>query len=48
MDPRAGLMVGSVSLTGGVGTTIAWTPHFEQELGITGPARSGSPPTWSA
>lgn len=33
MDARAGLMVGSVSLTGGVGTTLAWIPHFE-ELGI--------------
>ena len=41
MDPRAGLMVGSVSLTGGVGTTIAWTPHFEQELGITGAGEIG-------
>ena len=26
MDPRAGLMVGSISLTGGVGTTLAWSP----------------------
>jgi len=33
MDPRAGLMVGSISLTGGVGTTLAWAPHFET-LGI--------------
>src|SRR5690554_1079988 len=32
MDPRAVHMVGSVSLTGGVGTTIAWTPHFVEEL----------------
>lgn len=34
MDPRAGLMVGSVSLTGGVGTTVAWSQHFVDELGI--------------
>lgn len=34
MDPRAGLMVGSVSLTGGVGTTMAWAPHFTDVLGI--------------
>src|SRR5690606_16048964 len=34
MDPRAGLMVGSVSLTGGVGTTLAWAPHFTDVLGI--------------
>jgi ESS family glutamate:Na+ symporter len=34
MDPRAGLMAGSISLTGGVGTTLAWTPHFVQTLGI--------------
>jgi ESS family glutamate:Na+ symporter len=25
LDPRAGLMVGSISLTGGVGTTLAWS-----------------------
>lgn len=34
MDPRAGLMVGSISLTGGVGTTMAWMPHFTDTLGI--------------
>lgn len=34
MDPRAGLMVGSISLTGGVGTTLAWTPHFTDVLDI--------------
>jgi ESS family glutamate:Na+ symporter len=33
LDPRAGLLTGSVSLTGGVGTTLAWAPHFVQ-LGI--------------
>ena len=41
MDPRAGLMVGSVSLTGGVGTTIAWTPHFVEELGIANAGELG-------
>ena len=34
MDPKAGLMAGSVSLTGGVGTTIAWAPIFTDQLGI--------------
>src|SRR5690606_13688112 len=34
MDPRAGLMVGSISLTGGVGTTVAWANHFTDNLGI--------------
>lgn len=34
LDRRAGLLTGSVSLTGGVGTTLAWAPHFV-ELGIT-------------
>lgn len=41
MDPRAGLMVGSISLTGGVGTTVAWTPHFTQVLGIAGAGELG-------
>ena len=35
MDPKAGLMAGSVSLTGGVGTTMAWAPTFIDELGIS-------------
>jgi len=34
MDPKAGLMAGSVSLTGGVGTTMAWAPTFIDQLGI--------------
>ena len=34
MDPKAGLMVGSVSLTGGVGTALAWAPTFVDTLGI--------------
>lgn len=35
MDPKAGLMSGSISLTGGVGTTLAWAPTFTDKLGIT-------------
>ena len=34
LDPKAGLMVGSISLTGGVGTTLAWAPIFVEKLGI--------------
>ncbi|MDM0011659.1 sodium/glutamate symporter [Variovorax sp. J22P168] len=34
LDERAGLLVGSISLTGGVGTTLAWAPHFVKDLGI--------------
>lgn len=34
LDPRAGLMTGSISLTGGVGTTLAWGPEFVGRLGI--------------
>ena len=34
LDPRAGLMVGSISLTGGVGTTLAWSDYFVETLGI--------------
>jgi ESS family glutamate:Na+ symporter len=35
MDPKAGLMVGSISLTGGVGTALAWAPTFVEKLGIS-------------
>jgi len=35
MDPKAGLMVGSISLTGGVGTALAWAPVFVESLGIS-------------
>lgn len=35
MDPVTGLMTGSVSLTGGAGTTMAWAPIFVEQLGIT-------------
>lgn len=34
LDPKAGLMSGSISLIGGVGTTVAWAPTFIEELGI--------------
>ena len=34
LEPKAGLMVGSISLTGGVGTTLAWAPIFTDRLGI--------------
>ncbi|MBY5992540.1 sodium/glutamate symporter [Ferrimonas balearica] len=34
MDPKAGLLSGSISLTGGVGTTLAWAPTFVEDLGI--------------
>ena len=35
MEPKAGLMVGSISLIGGVGTALAWAPTFVDSLGIT-------------
>ncbi|SDJ76896.1 glutamate:Na+ symporter, ESS family [Ferrimonas sediminum] len=34
LNPLAGLLSGSVSLTGGVGTTMAWAPTFVEEFGI--------------
>ena len=34
LDPKAGLMAGSISLTGGVGTTLAWAPIFVRDHGI--------------
>ncbi len=34
LDPKAGLMLGSISLTGGVGTTLAWSDFFVEQLGI--------------
>ena len=40
-DRRAGLMTGSISLTGGVGTTLAWSPHFVEALGIDNAAELG-------
>ena len=41
MDPKAGLMAGSVSLTGGLGTTVAWAPIFTDRLGIANTAEIG-------
>ena len=34
MDPKAGLLVGSVSLVGGVGTALAWSPTFVENFNI--------------
>ena len=41
LDPKAGLMSGSVSLIGGVGTAMAWTPTFVEELGIPNASELG-------
>lgn len=41
LDPRAGLMVGSISLTGGIGTTLAWGPIFVEKLGISNAVELG-------
>lgn len=41
MDPKAGLMAGSISLTGGLGTTVAWAPIFADQLGIANAAELG-------
>ncbi|MGB5290339.1 MAG: sodium/glutamate symporter [Lysobacterales bacterium] len=34
MDPHVGLLGGSISLSGGHGTSIAWSPVFVQRFGI--------------
>jgi len=34
-ESKLGLMIGSISLTGGVGTTIAWEPYFTNNLGMS-------------
>ena len=34
IDPLVGVVGGSVSLSGGHGTAIAWTPIFKEEYGI--------------
>ncbi|NLD68083.1 MAG: sodium/glutamate symporter [Limnobacter sp.] len=34
MEPKTGLLLGSVSLTGGVGTTLAWAPVFIDRHGV--------------
>ncbi|WP_298445222.1 sodium/glutamate symporter [uncultured Ferrimonas sp.] len=41
LDPKTGLMSGSVALTGGVGTTMAWAPTFVQDLGIANATELG-------
>ena len=41
MDPKAGLMAGSVSLKGGLGTTVAWAPIFTERLGIANATEIG-------
>lgn len=41
LEPKTGLMSGSVSLTGGVGTTMAWAPTFVEQLGITNATELG-------
>ncbi|MBD7959808.1 sodium/glutamate symporter [Comamonas sp. Sa2CVA6] len=41
LDARAGLMTGSISLTGGVGTTLAWGPVFVEKLGISNAVELG-------
>ena len=40
LDPVLGLMAGSISLVGGVGTSIAWSPTFT-DMGINGAAEIG-------
>jgi len=42
LDPRAGLLVGSISLVGGIGTTLAWVPDFTERLGITNAMEIGT------
>ena len=47
MHPKAGLLVGSISLIGGVGTALAWSPTFVEafdisnalEIGVANPPR---------
>jgi len=41
LDARAGLMTGSIALTGGVGTTLAWGPIFVEQLGIANAVELG-------
>ena len=38
---EGGLLVGSVSLSGGHGTAIAWAPRFAEEYGMTGAMEVG-------
>jgi len=41
MEPVLGLMAGSISLIGGVGTAVAWAPIFTERFGLTGASDIG-------
>ncbi|MFA7617873.1 MAG: sodium/glutamate symporter [Thiohalomonadaceae bacterium] len=41
MDPKTGLLVGSVSLTGGIGTTMAWSPIFVEQYNVLNASELG-------
>jgi len=41
LDPKTGLLVGSVSLTGGIGTTMAWSPIFAEQHSVLNAAELG-------
>lgn len=41
MDPMVGVIGGSVSLIGGVGTAVAWAPTFVDEFGISNATEIG-------
>jgi ESS family glutamate:Na+ symporter len=41
LDLNVGLIAGSVSLSGGHGTAIAWAPTFQQEYGVLGAPEIG-------
>jgi ESS family glutamate:Na+ symporter len=41
LPPATGLLVGTVSLIGGHGTTIAWAPQFAAEHGVSNAAEIG-------
>jgi ESS family glutamate:Na+ symporter len=41
LDPSVGLLAGSISMTGGHGTAIAWAPVIAAERGVTGAMEIG-------
>ncbi len=41
LEPGHGLLAGTVSLIGGYGTAIAWSPRFTEEMGIPNAAELG-------
>ena len=47
MHPLFGVLAGSVTLTGGPATGLAFAPAFEQ-AGVPGAATLASPRRWSA